>query len=103
MTPSADFTNSLLKIDTIHPMDFDEPDNREDKARYDLLAGEPSSLSSSYGHSGPLDNILQLFNLKKPVLRLVKTINSTTAKIIPFKGPLTLIVCGFTLSIYALI
>ena len=70
MTPSADFTNSLLKIDTIHPMDFDEPDNREDKARYDLLAGEPSSLRSTYERSGPLDNILQLFNLKKRLYSL---------------------------------
>jgi hypothetical protein len=50
-----------------------------------------------------IDNNSDVLSLKKPMLRLVKTLHDTTAKILPFKGPLSMIVGGFMLSIYALI
>jgi hypothetical protein len=49
------------------------------------------------------NNILQMISNNKPSLRLVKTLGNASAKILPFRRPLGLIVCGFALSAYALI
>ncbi len=76
----------------MYPMSFDNPNDPSKDANKTISAS-----------TGPMGNILNIFGLKKPTLRLVKTLNRTTAKIIPFKQPLVLIVGGFVLSIYALV
>ena len=81
-------------------MDFDDPNNTKTEVLTPNL-GDPQTEHSN--QDTQFNNILKLIGEKKPSLRLVKMLGTSSAKIIPFKRPLGLIIGGVALSAYALI
>ncbi|MBT4889978.1 MAG: hypothetical protein HON65_10540 [Rhodospirillales bacterium] len=81
-------------------MDLDDPDlNKPDT---------PTSNTGDQHYGVPaqdkdFNNILELISERRPSLRLVKLLGTSSAKVLPFKRPIALIIGGFVLSAYALI
>ena len=81
-------------------MDFDDPNNNKPE----LVTPDLDDPQTEHPNQDTkFNNILKMIGSKKPSLRLVKLLGTSSAKILPFKRPLGLIVGGLALSAYALI